>query len=362
MNFNRLTKLFLKGLPFLALLLIYGNSYADTYSPSSVMDVIERTEDYYVSFLNKMGKFFCGERDQKMDTEVGISIKRLFCGKEKQRIKASDEQDSFLNSESEQFSEIPDFDFAIIKSDTFTMGSPKGEKDRESDENQVEVTISKAFEMTKTEVTQLQWFSVMRDNPSYFSEEVYCEDDYMLVSIQVGEVGLCPNHPVERVSWKMTQDFIKELNKRGNLQGCDETPKSESGCYRLPTEAEWELAARARSKTVWFFGNDVELLKDHAWYDVNSNSRTHEVGLKIANDNELYDVYGNVSEWVQDKYVGKLSGGTDPLHKSGWGRVFRGGSWISDVRYLRSAFRNADYTDYADDRGSSVGFRLARSL
>ena len=266
-----------------------------------------------------------------------------------------------LNSiNAEQSSNLPDFEFVTIKSDSFKMGSPFWERHRDRDEKRARVTISKSFEMMTTEVTQLQWFTIMRDNPSSFKEKQYCEDDFKVIPTDNGDISLCPNHPVERVSWDRVQEFISKLNNQENLTGCDGTPESSTGCYRLPTEAEWELAARARSRTAYYFGNNPKDLTDHAWYWDNSNKQTHAVGLKEANSNGLYDVHGNVWEWVQDKYTSKLPGGTDPLHTNSESyRVIRGGSWLSFAENLRSANRsngNPGHGYY------DVGFRLLRTL
>ena len=266
----------------------------------------------------------------------------------------------FSLSSTVEANETPDFDFVTIQASSFIMGSPEGEKHRESDENQVRVTISRSFEMMTTEVTQLQWFTVMGDNPSFFSKRKYCESSFTVISTDKGDINLCPNHPVERVSWIKVQEFINKLNKQENLSDCDGTPDSFSGCYRLPTEAEWEFAARPGSKTAYYFGNNPDNLHDHAWFSHNSNSQTHAVGSKDHNDNGLYDVHGNVWEWVQDRYTKRLPDGTEPLHiSSGSFRVMRGGSWGSYAQYLRSA--NRDH-DYADLRYDLVGFRLLRTL
>ena len=253
----------------------------------------------------------------------------------------------------------PTFSFIKIPAGKFIMGSPESEVGRDSDETQVKVEITKPFEITATEVTQRQWFSVMRNNPSYFKGEKYCGANYDSVN------KLCPDHPVERVSWNDVQEYIKKLNGLQGLSGCEGSPKDPSGCYRLPTEAEWEYAARAGTKTAYFFGDSSTQLGNYAWYDENSGGRgrTHKVGTKAANSLGLHDVYGNVFEWVQDVYREKLEEGEDPLHEgsllSGSVRVICGGGWSSYARDLRSASRS----HYSPGDGSiSVGFRLVRTL
>jgi len=163
------------------------------------------------------------------------------------------------------------------------------------------------------------------------------------------------NRPVEGVSWDDVQEFIRRLNAR------------EGGArYRLPTEAEWAYAARAGSTTAYSFGDDDRQLDDYAWYGKNAGNTTHPVGQKLPNAWGLYDMHGNVWEWVQDWYdrypaefVGNsVEAAVDPTGPvQGTHRVLRGGSWINDGRLARSAQRNA-----RDPRNRyvNVGFRLAR--
>ena len=212
--------------------------------------------------------------------------------------------------------------FQKISAGSFTMGSPESERYRGSDEAQVQVTISKPFEIMAKEVTQSQWVKVMGSNPSRFKSEDDCDDH---------ENDMCPNHPVERVSWDEVQEYIGKLNKALGLSGCDGTPSSSAGCYRLPTEAEWEYSARGGTTTAYSFGDDDSDLGDYAWYSGNSDNQTHQVGLKKANPKGLYDVHGNVWEWVQDKYryTSNLPGGRDPLNTASG---FASGSswWLLD--------------------------------
>jgi formylglycine-generating enzyme required for sulfatase activity len=222
-------------------------------------------------------------------------------------------------------------EFVLMPAGEFDMGSPSNEKDRYSNEGPLHrVKISNAFYMGKYEVTQKQWRDVMGSSPSYFKG-----DDL----------------PVERVSWNDVQDFIKKLNE-----------KEGSNKYRLPSEAEWEYAARAGTATRYSFGDDESKLGDYAWYYANSGSKTHEVGTKKLNPWGLYDMHGNVWEWVQDKWHGDYSGAaTDgsAWERSGSDRVVRGGGWSSLARDCRSADRN---NDGPGDRDGVLGFRLLRVL
>ena len=246
--------------------------------------------------------------------------------------------------------------FKRIEKGSFGMGSPIIERGRDDDEGPVHVEISKPFEIMTKELTQNQWFQVMGNNPSRFKEEKHCDDH---------SNGMCPNNPVERVSWNNVQEYIKKLNESLGQTGCNGTPQSKKGCYRLPTEAEWEYATRGGTKTAYSFGTDPSQIIDYAWYSdpwyrYGTGSKTYKVGLKEPNPKGLYDVHGNVWEWVQDKYTSDLPGGKDPLHtSSGSSRVFRGGSWGYFPLTLRSANRN--YDDPADSR-HDVGFRLVRTL
>ncbi len=238
---------------------------------------------------------------------------------------------------------------------SFKMGSPGNEKDRDDDEYQVAVSISKDYEIMTKEVTQRQWFEVTGKNPSHFKTEDDC-DNHM----RIGDVEMCPDNPVERVTWNEIDElFVKKLNIAKGLTGCDGTPSSQRGCLRLPTEAEWENAARCGTTTAYSFGNDPDLLPSYGIYTINSNLKTHPVGSLRANPCDLYDVHGNVEEWVQDRYKRGLLGGTDPLQTSGLNRVVRGGSWSYDAPYLRSASRNGGSPGF---RFINVGFRLVRTL
>lgn len=200
----------------------------------------------------------------------------------------------------------------------------------DNDSDTAIVRITKPFYLGKYEVTQKQWKEVMRRNPSEFVED---------------------SLPVENVSWKDVQLFISKLNE---LEGGE--------YYRLPTEAEWELAARAGSSTHWYFGEDDSDLEKNAWYSVNSENKTHPVGQKEPNAKGLYDMYGNVSEWVEDWYNSnyyKNSPENDPKGPiNGTYKILRGGSWSN------SSFEvNSHYRMFKSDlfRFKSYGFRLVRN-
>ena len=214
--------------------------------------------------------------------------------------------------------------FAFCPAGSFTMGSPPRETDRSSNENRVSVTLSKAFWMAKTEVTQAQWCAVMGSNPSHF----------------VGD-----DLPVETVSWGEAQEFIKMMNYSGVLP---------SGWkMALPTEAQWEYACRA-GETGAYSGGTVDQV---AWSKSYMQSKTNQVGKKKPNLWGLHDMHGNVWEWCADWYADKLVGGTDPSGPTlGNNRVRRGGSWNNIDALCRAAYRGSGHPDL---RNYVLGFRPA---
>ncbi|HFB64127.1 MAG TPA: hypothetical protein ENJ60_01180 [Aeromonadales bacterium] len=208
----------------------------------------------------------------------------------------------------------------------FQMGSNNGE----GDEKPVhKVCITKPFYLGKYEVTQGQWQAIMGNNPSEFKKG--------------------NNHPVENVSWNDVQRFIKKLNTK--------TGKN----YRLPTEAEWEYACRSGGKNQKYCGGDS--IDSLGWHDEGWKNGHHAVGGKSPNGLGLYDMSGNVWEWVQDRYgenYYQSSPTNNPTGPSGGSfRGDRGGSWGSSASYARSAFRRLDAPS---NSSSFLGFRLARSF
>ena len=218
-------------------------------------------------------------------------------------------------------------EFVLIEAGVFPMGSTVF-----ADEQPVhEVRISQTFYLGKYPVTQGQWQAIMGENPSYF----------------LGN----PNRPVENVSWEEIHAFITTLNEReGSIK------------YRLPTEAEWEYAARADSTADYCFGKDRRQLRKYAWYEFNSGGKTHPVKQLKPNAWGLYDMHGNVWEWVLDWYHEAYSEESqhDPRGPStGSYRVVRGGSWNCTAEDCRSASRNVAHPD---NRSKFIGFRLLRQV
>lgn len=239
--------------------------------------------------------------------------------------------------------------FIPIKAGEFDMGSPDDEDGRDATETQHVVKLTKDYEMQATAVTQLQYFLVMSRNPSTFRKKENCDDNNFQVKFGL---SLCVNHPAENVSWNDAQKYIEKLNQIQNEH-----------VYRLPTEAEREYAARGGMSSLfpYSFGfNDTNDLDNHGWHNANSNKRTHAVALQRANPYGLYDMHGNVWEWVQDFHGPYPTGSvTDPTGpKRGSDRILRGGGWSGRTRECRSAGR---YNYTPDGRTSNLGFRLVRT-
>ncbi len=205
----------------------------------------------------------------------------------------------------------------------------------------VETVLTKQFEAQATQVTQLQYALVMGENPSYFV------DSGQDIVMNGKKIKVAFNHPVESVSWEDAKRYIEILNQ---LQS--------DYIYRLPTDAEWEYIARGGTESIYSFGNNKSALPQYGWSYGNSDEQAHPVAELLPNPFGLYDVHGNVWEWVEDG-AAKLLGGIDPLQSSGRYRVVRGGSWSNRAQYLRSVNRSIDYLGL---RSSDVGFRLLRTL
>jgi len=190
------------------------------------------------------------------------------------------------------------------------------------------VRITKPFYMGKYVVTQEQWEAVMGKNPSQFKG---------------------PKNPVEMVSWDDCQQFLEKLNA-----------KVGGGKFQLPSEAQWEYACRAGSKTKYCFGDDETRLGDYAWYDKNSGNTTHPVGAKKPNAWGLYDMHGNVVEWCQDWWQDAYSYESpvdDPTGASmGRGRVYRGCGWNNPARCCRSSSRGGEPPGF---RYFNLGLRVS---
>lgn len=233
-----------------------------------------------------------------------------------------------LTTAGEAFTDsVTGMEMVFVKGGCYRMGDTFGDGD--ADEKPVHEVCVNDFYIGKYEVTQGQWKAVMGNNPSHFKN---CGD----------------NCPVETVSWNDIQQFLQRLNSRSGKQ------------YRLPTEAEWEYAARSGGKSEKYAGgNDVDAV---AWYSKNSGSETHPVGQKRPNGLGLYDMSGNVREWCSDwygeKYYSQSPRDNPDGPSSGSYRVLRGGSWLYSPRIVRAAYRLGLNPG---DRDNCYGFRMALS-
>lgn len=273
--------------------------------------------------------------NQQFDLLIG-SVKRTLGQTAPERIKNRDdeiakkdtkEEKQKQSQEEKTFTNSIGMKFALIPAGDFMMGSNEYDTGRPVHK----VTISKPFYLGVYPVTQQEWSAVMKKNPSRFKGE---------------------HLPVEQVSWNDVQEFIKKLNE-----------KESTNKYRMPSEAEWEYAARAGTTTRYSFGDGESKLGEYAWYDENSDGNTHSVGEKKPNPWGLNDVHGNVWEWVRDSWHGDYNGA--PTDGSSWekgvgsARVLRGGSWDLNAGNCWSAIHS-----YADPgaRADDLGFRLLRIL
>ena len=208
------------------------------------------------------------------------------------------------------------------------MGATSEQVNTDSDEKPAhQVTLTNNYYIGQTEVTQALWTAVMYSKPSYFKWD---------------------NRPVEHVSWNDCQEFITKLN---SLTGQN---------FSLPTEAEWEYAARGGKKSQGYQYSGSNNLDEVALYDGNSSSQTHDVATKRPNELGIYDMSGNVWEWCQDWYGCHSSNSqTNPTGPtSGSFRVFRDGCWHNSARFYRSSLRDSHTPDFAI---SNLGLRLVLS-
>ena len=233
---------------------------------------------------------------------------------------------------SEQTFSVKGVEFKMIKVEggTFSMGATSEQGSfADNDEKPIHSVTLSDYHIGETEVTQELWKAVMGSNPSWFK--------WFKGNNQ---------RPVESVSWNDCQEFIKKLNR---LTGKE---------FRLPTEAEWEYAARGGKYSRGYKYSGSNNANEVAWYNSNSGSKTHSVKAKKANELGLYDMSGNVWEWCNDRYGDYQSNSqTNPTGPSeGEIRVLRGGNWYDDDRSVRVSNR---HLNIPDSRIESDGLRLA---
>ena len=234
----------------------------------------------------------------------------------------------------------------------FMMGSPETEKDRGTDENQVEVTLTQGYWLGKYEVTQAEYERVMGKNPGAFSATGTSKDKVTGQDTS--------RFPVESVSWTEAEEYCRKLTEQERVAG----RLPDGWEYRLPTEAQWEYACRAGTTTATAFGETLSSKQANfnggSPYNNEeqgpSLGRTTTVGSYVGNAWGLYDMHGNVWEWCQDWFRNKLAGGTDPVvTQAASFRVCRGGGWYDYGKYCRSA----DRTFTPGSHNSNLGFRVA---
>ncbi|MCP4697949.1 MAG: SUMF1/EgtB/PvdO family nonheme iron enzyme [Gammaproteobacteria bacterium] len=226
-------------------------------------------------------------------------------------------------------------EMVFIPAGTFRMGSPDSEEGRDSDEGPVHEVNVNAFAIGRYEVTFEEY-------------DRFCDISGQKKPDDAGWGR--GRHPVINVSSGDAAVYAKWLNEQTGY------------VYRLPTEAEWEYAARAGKNTAYHFGDDEKLLDEYDWYSANSDEKTHPVGEKKLNAWQLYDMHGNVWEWVQDwhakDYYANSPKDNPTGPETGIIQVFRGGGWSVSLRYVRSANRSGITSGY---RRNDVGFRLVRA-
>ena len=225
-------------------------------------------------------------------------------------------------------------EMVVIPAGSFVMGTPDNVRASANDsgnekEKPARTLKMSTFSLGKYEVTQAEWVAMMGSNPSENEGERF---------------------PVDHVSWEMAQSFVEKLSKITGKK------------YRLPSEAEWEYAARAGSTHEYYDSDDVNSLDQYAWFKGNSDMEVHPVGKKKPNRFGLYDMHGNVWEWTQDCWNPDYQGA--PATQAAWeqgnceSRVNRGGSWFNVARMLRSAFRSRFSIEL---KSPYFGLRVARS-
>jgi len=245
---------------------------------------------------------------------------------------------------------------------SFTMGSPSTEKDRDNDEGpQHAVSFQRRFALAETEVTVAQYLACVQDGGC---KEPHWREAGSQYHYQTGSDNFytsrnahLPDSPITGVSWNDAKAYVAWLSRK--------TGQS----FTLPTEAQWEYAARGGQSGRWYFGDDESQLKDHAWYGANSGGKLHPVGSTRLNTHPwgLKDMAGNAWEWVEDCWHGNYTNAPSSGDKAWEGanggdcglRVVRGGSWYGGARFTRAANRNGVAADF---RNNDVSFRPSRML
>lgn len=270
---------------------------------------------------------------RKDDSRIALSVERNYSMSDRRGeilIKAGDVT-SVLRVAQEASPWYQSIEMIPVEGGSFVMGAqnqyydePNYDEDAYIIEAPVRVVSVSDFSIAKYEVSQAQWIAAMGDNPSAVQGDAL---------------------PVEMVSWNMVQDYIAKLNEMTGLK------------YRLPTEAEWEFAAKGGTGSSGYLYSGASVLSLCGWYYSNSDAMTHEVGSKYANELGIFDMSGNVREWCQDWFDYYDETDLDnPLGPyDGVKRVNRGGAWTTPAINCRNSYRGANYPD---EMFSDLGFRL----
>jgi len=285
------------------------------YSQALNMNTIQEYTHYLNKYPNGMYWYKASKKLEALKEQERLEEKRIAAEKKAEEKRRNDPFNGQM---------------VFIQGGTFTMGctAEQGSDCWNKEKPAHRVSLSN-FYIGKYEVTKKQWRDIMGSNPSYFKN--------------------CDNCPVESVSWNDIQKFIKKLNQK--------TGKT----YRLPTEAEWEYAARGGNNSRGYKYSGSNNLDNVGWYNGNSGSKTHPIRTKNANELGLYDMSGNVYEWCSDWFGSYSSNSqTNPRGpSSGSRRVLRGGSWYYGVRYCRISSRGSGTPG---DGSHVIGFRLVLVL
>jgi formylglycine-generating enzyme required for sulfatase activity len=278
------------------------------------------------------------------------------------------------------------FEMVAVPGGTFTMGSPPAEVGRTSDEGPQHQATVPAFWMGKTEVTwdEYDLFAFSQDISRKKQQKI--DLSIQPQSEKTADAITRPTPPYADETFGYCREGcpVLSVTHHAAMEYCRWLSTKTGKIYRLPTEAEWEYACRAGSKTAYSFGDDPSKLADYAWYTANSNASSHPVGKKKPNGWGLFDMHGNVAEWCLDRYdkdfYGTFSEKTPALapvlipEAEEYPHVVRGGSWDDDARRLRSAARRGSNKDWnkRDPQipqsiwwltdATSVGFRIVRPL
>jgi formylglycine-generating enzyme required for sulfatase activity len=278
------------------------------------------------------------------------------------------------------------FDMVAVPGGTFLMGSPKDEKDRKDDEGPQHPVTVRPFWMGKCEVHWDMYDPWWRENPGSKAEQREVESGKKKVTPKEADAISRPTPTYADPTFGYGHDGypVLSVTHHAAMEYCRWLSEKTGKVYRLPTEAEWEWACRAGSKTTYPTGADADGLKDVAWYAENSDDQPHPVGQKKANAWGLHDMVGNVGEWCIDLYK-KDYYGSLPANKATtgpvnlptgdrYGHVVRGGSWADKAPGLRSAIRRVSEKNWNKQDpqqpksiwwltdGDTVGFRIVRAV